>query len=116
MADVTKIDSSRFQNEVLGADVPVLVDFYADWCPPCRAIAPTLEKLAGDFEGRAKIAKVNVDENPDLAGRYNVRSIPTLVLFEDGEATKTQVGAPPAAVLRGLLDGAVSAESTAVAV
>jgi len=111
MAKLTQIDSAKFQTEVLESSEPVLVDFYADWCPPCRALAPTLENLANEFDGRARILKVNVDENPDLAGRYNVRSIPTLALFQDGEVADVKVGALPQAALRSLLENAAGAQA-----
>jgi thioredoxin 2 len=77
----------------LEASVPVLVDFWADWCAPCRMTAPALESLAGDQAGRIKIVKVDVDRNPQTAGRYNIRSIPTLILFRNGQAVETLVGA-----------------------
>ena len=77
---------------VTGKGLPVLVDFYADWCGPCKALTPVVTELAAEFEGRAVIAKVNVDEAPELAGRFSVRSIPTLVLLENGEETDRIVG------------------------
>jgi thioredoxin 2 len=77
----------------LQTSCPVLVDFWAEWCAPCRATAPVLESLAGDKAGRIKIVKLNVDQNPSIAGRYNIRSIPTLMLFRDGNAVETLVGA-----------------------
>lgn len=84
---------SNFSDEVLDSDQLVLVDFWAEWCGPCRAIAPTIEELADEFEGRAKIGKVDVDENPQTAMQYNVRSIPTLLFFKDGDVVEQMVGA-----------------------
>ena len=88
-----QVTADTFQRDVLDADVPVLVDFYADWCAPCRAIAPAVDAVAGDFEGRAHVAKVNVDDSPDLAARYGIRGIPTLLVFKNGEAKESLVGA-----------------------
>lgn len=89
------IDETNFGSEILESDVPVVVDFWAEWCGPCKTIAPSLEELSEELSGKVKIAKVNLDENPDLAARYNVRSIPTLLLFKSGEAVSVQVGAAP---------------------
>ena len=86
------VTSDTFQKEVLDAQQPTLVDFYADWCGPCRAMGPLLDELAEDFDGRANVVKVNVDEAPEIAGRYGVQSIPTFVVVRDGQATDTLVG------------------------
>ena len=94
MATKTVTDTS-FHNDVLAATGPVLVDFWAEWCGPCRSIAPALEEIAEELEGKVTIAKLNIDENPNIAVRYGVRSIPTLILFKDGEPTSIQVGAAP---------------------
>ena len=83
---------SNFEQEVLKSSVPVLVDFWAAWCVPCKMIAPTLEELGAEFAGRARIAKVNVDENKSTAGRYGIRGIPTLLLFKGGEVKEQLVG------------------------
>ena len=84
--------TDNFETEVLGSDVPVLVDFWATWCMPCRMLAPVIEEIASENEGKIKVGKVNVDENPDLARKYRVMSIPTVLVFKIGELTATSVG------------------------
>lgn len=91
-ANLTTLTDDNFDEEVLSADQPVLVDFWATWCGPCRQIAPIVEDLADEFEGRAKVGKVDVDENPQVAQQYGVRSIPTLLFFKDGEVQEQLVG------------------------
>ena len=96
MADNGKtltLTDDNFEDEVLNADQPVLVDFWAEWCGPCRQIAPTIEQLAEDFDGRAKVGKLDVDENQRTAMKYNVRSIPTLLFIKDGKVAEQHVGA-----------------------
>lgn len=90
-----KIDQSNFEADVLKSSTPVVVDFWAEWCGPCKAIAPSLEELSDEMADKVTIAKVNMDENPDLAAQYGVRSIPTLLMFKDGEPVAIQVGAAP---------------------
>jgi thioredoxin 1 len=90
---ISTLDETTF-DEVIGAsDAPVLVDFWAEWCGPCKMIAPILEEIAGEHPGKIQIAKLNVDDHPDLAMRFDVMSIPTLILFKDGEAKKRMIGA-----------------------
>ena len=90
---ITNTTDANFETDVVNSDVPVLVDFWAVWCGPCKAIAPVLEQMAGDYEGRLKIAKVDVDTNQAVAGSFNVRNIPTLLLFKDGQVVGQRVGA-----------------------
>lgn len=90
-----KIDSSNFESDVLKSDTPVVVDFWAEWCGPCKMIAPSLEEISEEMGDKVKIAKVNMDENPDLAAQFGVRSIPTLLMFKGGEPVAIQVGAAP---------------------
>lgn len=103
MSKATTIASYEFESEVLDADAPVLVDFYATWCPPCRMIAPVLDQLAGEFAGRVKIVKVNIDESPELAEQLLVNAVPTLVAFAGGRVVDRIEGALPAAALRARL-------------
>ncbi len=89
------VTDASFEADVLKADGPVLIDFWAEWCPPCHAIAPSLEELSQELAGQVRIAKLNIDDNPRTAIKYGVRSIPTLIIFKNGEPTALQVGAAP---------------------
>ncbi len=91
-SEIVRVDAATFESEVIGSSIPVLVDFYADWCGPCRALHPTLEELAAEYAGRVKIVQVNVDENGDLASRYNVRGIPALFVIKGGQTVDQTVG------------------------
>ena len=91
--DILTLSDATFDEAVAGSDTPVLIDFWAEWCGPCKMIAPVLEDIAKEHPGRLQIAKLNVDDNPNIARRYDVMSIPTLLLFTDGEVTKRLVGA-----------------------
>ena len=102
-----KVTDKTFQDEILGSDVPVLVDFWAEWCGPCRMIGPALEELASEYEGKIKIAKVNVDENPGLPAQFGVRGIPALFMFKDGQVVSNKVGAAPKAALQNWIDSAI---------
>ncbi len=90
-----QVSDSAFEAEVLKADQPVVVDFWAEWCGPCKMIAPALEEIAREMDGRVKVVKLNIDENPSVPSRYGIRGIPTLMIFKDGEVAGTQVGANP---------------------
>jgi thioredoxin 1 len=92
---VGKVSDATFEAEVLKSAEPVVVDFWAEWCGPCRMIAPALEEIAGALNGKVKIVKLNVDENPAVAAKYGIMSIPTLMLFKNGELASRQVGAAP---------------------
>jgi thioredoxin 1 len=107
MKTMTKaVSEATFGQEVLSSNEPVLVDFWAEWCGPCRAIAPVLDELSSELEGKVKIVKLNVDENPGIAAQYGVRSIPTMILFKGGEAADMKIGAgTPKAGLTKWLEG-----------
>ena len=95
MTTTVKVTDKTFKDEVLGAQVPVLVDFWAEWCGPCKMIGPSLEQLAEEMAGKLKVVKVNIDENPMSPSKYGVRSIPTLLVFKGGQVAATKIGAAP---------------------
>src|SRR4029077_13198148 len=95
MGNAVAVSEDNFANEVLQSPVPVLVDFWAAWCGPCRQVAPSVEELATEYQGRLKVVKLDVDESPEVSGRYNVTSIPTLILFKGGEMVERMIGAYP---------------------
>lgn len=99
MANYVTLTDGNFEQEVVNSDKPVLVDFWAAWCGPCRAIAPVIEELAGEFDGKAVIGKLDVDNNPETAAQFGVRSIPTLLVFKNGEVVDQVIGAVPKSVL-----------------
>jgi len=101
------IDDSSFDQNVLQAEVPVLVDFWATWCGPCRMVAPVVEELAQEYEGKIRFAKLDVDQNPQMAGKYGIMSIPTLIIFKNGEPVSHVVGFRPKAELKRELDAAL---------
>lgn len=94
-----KFTDSNFEEEALKSSTPVVVDFYADWCGPCKMMSPVIDELAGDYEGKVKIGKVNTDENRAVASKYNVMSIPTIIFIKDGQVVDQVVGAVPKTVL-----------------
>jgi len=106
MADenIVYIKDGNFEKEVLQSDIPVLVDFYADWCAPCRMVEPIIKKLATEYKGKVKFVKLNTDENQDLAFQYNVMGIPTAIVFKNGQAVQRMVGAAPEAMYRRLIE------------
>ena len=102
-----KVTDASFQTDVVGADVPVVVDFWAEWCGPCKMIGPSLEEIAKELDGQVRIAKVNVDENPRIAGQLGIRSIPTLMLYKDGKVASQKVGAAPKGELKRWISEAI---------
>ena len=113
MNGVKEITEAGFQNEVLASPQPVLVDFFAPWCGPCRALAPALEAIAKTYDGRLKVVKINVDDAQQLAADYRIRGVPTLMLFRGGEVVDTVVGIPPASTLRSKLDNLAASPQAA---
>ncbi len=98
------VNDENFDKEILQSDIPVLVDFWAEWCGPCKIVGPTIEALASDYKGRVKVAKLDVDSNPEAAARFKVRSIPTLIVFKDGKVQESAVGVRPKGQLAELID------------
>jgi len=109
MADVQAITDETFHAEVIQSDIPVLIDFWAPWCGPCRTIGPVVEQLAGEYKGRLKVVKMNVDDNPKTPAQFGVRGIPNLIVFKSGEVKEQVVGAVPKAQLVKAIDRVVSA-------
>ena len=103
MATKTITDDS-FQQDVLSASGPVLVDFWAEWCGPCKMIGPALEEISDELDGKVTVAKLNIDDNPDAPAKYGVRGIPTMILFKDGQPAATKVGAAPKSALQSWLE------------
>jgi thioredoxin 1 len=105
---VAPVSDKSFQADVLDSKEPVLVDFWAEWCGPCRAVAPVLEEVAGELNGKLKVVKLNVDENPETAAKYGIQSIPTLMIFKNGELASRQIGASPKAKIVQWINTAVA--------
>ena len=103
-----EITDSNFEDEVLKSDKPVLVDFWAEWCMPCRALAPTIDELADEYEGKVKVGKLDTDANRDVSMKYGISAIPTIILFKNGEVEKKFVGMTPKAEFASALDAAAS--------
>jgi len=104
MAEVFQVTDGNFEEQVLKSSLPVLVDFWAVWCGPCRMMGPIVEQMATEYAGKVKVGKLNVDDNPDTAARYGVRGIPTLILFSNGKVKAQTVGAQPRDMLKGFID------------
>jgi thioredoxin len=102
---IVHVTDESFESQVLKSDSPVLVDYWAEWCGPCKLIAPVLEEIATEYSGRLKVAKLNIDENPDTPPKYGIRGIPTLMLFKNGHVEATKVGALSKSQLSAFLDG-----------
>jgi len=105
MGQVLRLTDVNFKREVLGADVPVLVDFWASWCPPCKMVEPVIAELAAEYDGRLKVGKLNVDQNPRMAAHYNILGVPTFIVFSAGEPGERRVGAQSKVQLEALLRG-----------
>ena len=103
----TAVTDATFDSEVRQSDIPVVVDFWAEWCGPCKQIGPALEELSAEYEGKVKIVKINVDENPDSPAQLGVRGIPALFIFNDGEVVSNRAGAAPKAALQSWIDQSI---------
>jgi thioredoxin 1 len=115
MSGINEIAENGFQQEVLNSKQPVLVDFYAPWCGPCRALAPALEAIAKAYDGRLKVVTVNVDDAPGLAARYGIRGVPTMMFFKGGSAVDSIVGLPPASHLKSRIEAIAASPARAAA-
>ena len=104
---ILELSDASFDEEVINSDVPVLVDFWAPWCGPCRAVAPIVEEISSEYEGQIKVGKVNVDENPSTTMKFGIRSIPTLLVFKGGEAVEQIIGAVPKGEIEKAVDKAL---------
>ena len=113
MSAAAQVTDENFKKEVLESEVPVLVDFWAPWCGPCRMVAPVVDEIAQQYDGKIKVVKLNTDENPSVASQYGIRSIPTLMLFKDGQRVDMVVGAVPKSTLATTVEKHIKANATA---
>jgi thioredoxin 1 len=107
MAEITDVTDASFESEVLKSDTPVLVDFWAEWCAPCRAIAPVIKEIADDQGEKLKVVKINIDESPQTPGAYGIRSIPTVLVFKDGQVVSQLTGARPKGDFEEMVNGVI---------
>jgi thioredoxin 1 len=105
--NLAQLQGKDFDKEVVQSSLPTVVDFYADWCGPCRMVSPIIESLSKEYAGKAKFVKVNTDDNPELAQRFGIMSIPTVMVFKDGKVASTTIGAGPAAMYKQKIDAAL---------
>jgi thioredoxin 1 len=106
--NVKTLTDGNFKAEVLDSEIPVLVDFWAPWCGPCRMVGPIVEELADEYQGKLKVGKINTDENPNTPGSYSIRGIPTIMIFKGGALVNQMVGAAPKAQMKSFIDGAIA--------
>jgi thioredoxin 1 len=104
MGDEVNLTEATFDEEVLKSNIPVLIDFWAEWCAPCKMLGPTIEEIAAEYQGRAKVAKINVDQNPGLAQRYGIRSIPAIIIFSNGEVADQLIGVQSKETMAAMID------------
>ncbi len=104
---ILELNDSVFESEVINSDKPVLVDFWAPWCGPCKALGPVIDEISKDYEGKVKVGKVNVDENPEISMKFGIRSIPTLIVFKDGDVLEQVIGAVPKSEIKKAIDKAL---------
>jgi thioredoxin 1 len=107
MSHIIHLSDDTFQKEVIESDIPVLVDYWAEWCGPCKMIAPILDNLVSEYDGKLKIAKLNIDENPQIPTKFGIRGIPTLMIFKDGNPEATKVGALSKSQLTAFIDSTI---------